>query len=72
MKRYLSVNRFNENQWTFIRGNEESTRELANIMAVKYKKSPHRILSLQYHHSIFKKEFFLFKKKDSMVITMPL
>jgi len=47
MKRYLYVNRFDEKEWTFIRGNEEDTRELANIMAVKYK----QISPIEFSHS---------------------
>lgn len=47
MKRYLDMNRFNEKEWTFIRGSEEEIRELANIMAVKYK----QISPIEFSHS---------------------
>jgi protein SCO1/2 len=47
MKRYLYMNRFDEKEWTFIRGSEEDTRELANIMAVKYK----QISPIEFSHS---------------------
>lgn len=66
MKRYLSVNRFNENQWTFIRGNEESTRELANIMAVKYKE----ISPIEFSHSniitVYSKKGILSFQKEGL------
>jgi protein SCO1/2 len=47
MRRYLYMNRFDEKEWTFIRGSEEDTRELANIMAVKYK----QISPIEFSHS---------------------
>ncbi|MDR6486202.1 protein SCO1/2 [Chryseobacterium vietnamense] len=47
MKRYLYVNRFDEKEWTFIRGSKEDSRELANIMAVKYK----QISPIEFSHS---------------------
>ncbi len=36
-----------EKQWTFIRSNEDDTRELANVMAVKYKE----ISPIEFSHS---------------------
>lgn len=47
MKAYLKTNNFDEKQWAFIRSNEENTRELANIMAVKYKE----ISPVEFSHS---------------------
>lgn len=47
MKAYLKTNNFDEKEWTFIRSNEEDTRELANIMAVKYKE----ISPIEFSHS---------------------
>jgi len=47
MKAYLEVNRFDDKKWTFIRSNEADTRELANIMAVKYKE----ISPIEFSHS---------------------
>lgn len=66
MKRYLDVNRFNENEWTFIRGNEEDTRELANIMAVKYKE----ISPIEFSHSniitVYSKKGILSFQKEGL------
>lgn len=47
MKAYLKTNQFDEKEWTFIRSNEEDTRELANIMAIKYKE----ISPIEFSHS---------------------
>lgn len=47
MKAYLKSHRFDDAKWTFIRSNEADTRELANIMAVKYKE----ISPIQFSHS---------------------
>lgn len=47
MKAYLKMNQFNEREWTFIRSDEEETRELANVMAVKYKE----ISPIEFSHS---------------------
>ncbi len=47
MKAYLKTNRFDGEEWIFIRSNEEDTRELANVMAVKYK----QISPIEFSHS---------------------
>ena len=47
MKAYLDTNKFDKKQWTFIRSNEDDTRELANVMAVKYKE----ISPIEFSHS---------------------
>lgn len=47
MRSYLAQNNFDEKRWTFIRGSEEDTRELANIMALRYKK----ITPMEFSHS---------------------
>lgn len=47
MKAYLKTNQFDEKEWTFIRSSEEDTRELANIMAIKYKE----ISPMEFSHS---------------------
>lgn len=47
MKAYLDTNKFDEKQWTFIRSNEDDTRELANVIAVKYKE----ISPIEFSHS---------------------
>lgn len=66
MKRYLYVNRFNEKEWTFIRGNEDETRELANIMAVKYKE----ISPIEFSHSniitVYSKKGILSFQKEGL------
>lgn len=47
MKAYLNSHKFDDKEWTFIRSNEADTRELANIMAVKYKE----ITPIEFSHS---------------------
>ena len=47
MRSYLTANNFDEDIWTFIRSNEEDTRELANVMAVKYKE----LSPMEFSHS---------------------
>lgn len=47
MRSYLTANNFDESLWTFIRSNEDDTRELANIMAVKYKE----LSPMEFSHS---------------------
>lgn len=47
MKEYLKQNRFNTKNWLFLRGSESDTRELANVMAVKYK----QISPIEFSHS---------------------
>ena len=47
MTAYLKNNQFDEKEWTFIRSSEEDTRELANVMAIKYKE----ISPVEFSHS---------------------
>lgn len=47
MKTYLQTNKLDNNRWTFIRSDEANTRELANLMAVKYKE----ISPIEFSHS---------------------
>lgn len=47
MKAYLEANQFGSKEWTFIRGTEDETRIVANIMAVKYKE----ISPIEFSHS---------------------
>lgn len=47
MKAYLKTHQLDEKKWMFIRSNENDTREIANIMAVKYKE----ISPIEFSHS---------------------
>jgi len=47
MKAYLKTHQLDEKEWMFIRSNENDTREIANIMAVKYKE----ISPIEFSHS---------------------
>ncbi|WP_312822843.1 SCO family protein [Epilithonimonas sp.] len=47
MQAYLKNNQLDEKEWMFIRSNENDTREIANIMAVKYKE----ISPMEFSHS---------------------
>lgn len=66
MRAYLKQNRFDEKEWTFIRSNEDDTRELANIMALKYKK----ISPVEFSHSniisVYSKKGILAFQKEGL------
>jgi len=47
MKKYLNDNDFNGDQWLFLRSDEASTREFANVLSVKYK----QISPIDFSHS---------------------
>lgn len=47
MKAYLKQNGFEGEQWLFLRGDESSTREFANVLSVKYK----QISPIDFSHS---------------------
>lgn len=47
MNAYLNNNHFDHKYWTFLRSSENNTRNLANIMAVKYKE----ISPMDFSHS---------------------
>jgi len=66
MKAYMKINKFNDEEWTFIRSTEAETRELANIMAVKYKE----ISPIEFSHSniisVYSKEGILAFQKEGL------
>lgn len=66
MRSYMALNGFDEKKWTFIRGSEDDTRELANIMSLKYKK----ITSMEFSHSniisVYSKEGKLAYQQDGL------
>lgn len=66
MKDYLAANGFTGKEWLFLRGNEENTRALANVMAVKYKK----ITPIEFSHSnivsVYSKEGILAYQKEGL------
>ena len=47
MKEYLGNNKFDGEEWLFLRSSEDDTRELANVLAVKYKE----ISPIDFSHS---------------------
>ncbi|ELR70766.1 hypothetical protein C900_03374 [Fulvivirga imtechensis AK7] len=47
LKSFSKENLMNGDQWLFLRGTEENTREFANVLAVKYKK----ISPMDFSHS---------------------
>lgn len=47
MKKYLNDNDFNGDQWLFLRSDEASTREFANVLSVKFK----QISPIDFSHS---------------------
>lgn len=60
MTAYLRSNHFDEKEWSFIRSNEDDTRELANVMAVKYKE----ITPIEFSHSNI---ISVYSKKGTLV-----
>ena len=66
MKTYLEDNRFLGNQWLFLRSDEASTREFANVLSVKYK----QISPMDFSHSniisIFSDEGILAFQKEGL------
>lgn len=47
MKNYLKINEFKGEQWLFLRGSQEATREFANVLSMKYK----QISPVDFSHS---------------------
>lgn len=68
MKKYLKDNEMTGEQWLFIRSDEASTKELANVLAVKYK----QISPIDFSHSniisVFSKNGVLTYQKDGLEI----
>lgn len=68
MKQYLKDNELTGEQWMFIRSDEASTKELANVLAVKYK----QISPIDFSHSniisVFSKNGVLAYQKDGLEI----
>lgn len=66
MKAYLEANQFGSKEWIFIRGTEDETREIANIMAVKYKE----ISPVEFSHSniisVYDKKGILAYQKEGL------
>lgn len=66
MKAYLKANKFDDKKWTFIRSSDENTRELANIMAIKYKE----ITPIEFSHSniisVYSKKGILAFQKEGL------
>ena len=68
MKEYLNRYKFTGNEWLFLRSSEANTRELANVLAVKYKE----ISPIDFSHSniisVFSKEGHLAYQKEGLNI----
>ncbi|OPC33458.1 electron transporter SenC [Elizabethkingia meningoseptica] len=68
MRDFIKNNGLEGKQWVFLRGNEEDTRELANVLAVKYKK----ITPMDFSHSniisVFSKAGTLVHQKEGLSI----
>ena len=66
MKEYLDTNKFTGKEWVFLRADEDDTRELANVLAVKYKE----ISPVDFSHSniisVFSKEGDLVFQKEGL------
>jgi len=68
MKQYLNAYGFTGNEWLFLRSSEANTRELANVLAVKYKE----ISPIDFSHSniisVFNKDGNLVAQKEGLSI----
>ncbi|WP_120488786.1 SCO family protein [Bergeyella cardium] len=66
MKDYLKRNKFQNEKWLFLRSSIEETRELANVLAVKYK----QISPIDFSHSniisVFDKNGVLAFQKEGL------
>lgn len=67
MKAYLKTHQLDEKEWMFIRSNENDTREIANIMAVKYKE----ISPIEFSHSniisVYSKKVHWLTRKKALI-----
>jgi len=68
MKEYLEMYKFTGNEWLFLRSSDANTRELANVLAVKYKE----ISPIDFSHSniisVFNKNGHLAYQKEGLNI----
>ena len=68
MQEFLKTYRLDGKQWLFIRSSEANTRELANVLAMKYK----QITPMDFSHSniisVFSKEGLLVHQKEGINI----
>nr|WP_297308734.1 SCO family protein [uncultured Flavobacterium sp.] len=68
MREYLSMYKFTSDQWLFLRSSEANTRELANVLSVKYKE----ISPIDFSHSniisVFAKDGQLAYQKEGLNI----
>lgn len=68
MKEYLATYSFTGDQWLFLRSSEDNTRELANVLAVKYKE----ISPIDFSHSniisVFNKQGALVSQHEGLNI----
>ncbi len=66
MTEYLKTNKFDSEQWVFLRADEDDTRELANVLSVKYKE----ISPIDFSHSniisVFSKDGSLAFQKEGL------
>lgn len=66
LKEVAIENQMDNDQWIFLQGNEESVREFANVLAVKYKK----ITPLDFSHSniisVFDKDGVLYHQQEGL------
>jgi len=70
MREFLKNNKLEDEQWLFIRSSEANTRELANVLAVKYK----QISPMDFSHSniisVFSKDGLLIYQKEGLTINI--
>lgn len=68
MKQYLIDNEMTGEQWLFLRSDEKNTKELANVLAMKYK----QISPIDFSHSniisVFSKQGVLTYQKEGLEI----
>jgi len=68
MKEYLAMYKFTGDEWVFLRSNDANTRELANVLSVKYKE----ISPVDFSHSniisVFSEDGQLVYQRDGLNI----
>jgi len=67
LKQYAAQNKISGEPWLFLRSDKESVRELANVLAVKYKKISPIVFSHSNIITVFNKEGEMVKQAEGTV-----
>ena len=67
LKEYAKQNNISGEPWLFLRSDKESVRELANVLAVKYKKISPIVFSHSNIITVFNKQGEMVKQAEGVV-----